>query len=474
MSRPKNRASRAPALAQPVRVRDGFANFNAKLGVGSPLGQSVYLQNFITRNYLQLESMYRTNWLASLAIDAVAEDMTKQGIDIQGVDDDARTVQTYLTSRGIWNTLTDAIRWGRLYGGAIAYIEIDGQDPSAELRPETISRDKFIGLRSFDRWQLDPSLSNIVSGGPYDGLPEYYDVLADPSLGIQAMRIHHTRAVRFVGNKLPWRQALIENLWGASVIERLLDRLNDFNMTSASTAQLVTRAQLRTMKIQKLREVFAQGGKAEENMLKMFSHMSAMQSSMGISLIDADDEFEATPYTFTGLDEVLLSQAQQLSGALQIPLVRLFGQSPAGLNATGDSDWQNYASGILARQEADLRQGLHSILECAYRSATGKAIPEEFNFSFMPLLAVSASEKATIATQITDVIVKAHGEGLIPTQSAMTELRNSAEVTGIFSTITDEAIADAEELPEPPQPEMIPNGNEEDPTDQAEVPNEAE
>jgi hypothetical protein len=35
---------------------------------------------------------------------------------------------------------------------------------------------------------------------------------------------------------------------------------------------------------------------------------------------------------------VLLQFAQQLSGALNIPLTRLFGQSPAGMNSTGEGD----------------------------------------------------------------------------------------------------------------------------------------
>ncbi|MDR0067321.1 DUF1073 domain-containing protein, partial [Acinetobacter sp. 11520] len=82
------------------------------------------------------------------------------------------------------------------------------------------------------------------------------------------------------------------------------------------------------------------------------------QSNEGLTLMDADDTYEAHQYNFSGLDNILLQFGQQISGATGIPLVRLFGQSPAGLNATGESDLANYYDNINQQQEGRLRTPL--------------------------------------------------------------------------------------------------------------------
>ena len=64
---------------------------------------------------------------------------------------------------------------------------------------------------------------------------------------------------------------------------------------------------------------------------------------------------------------------------------------------------------------------------------------------------MSATDKATIAKTNTDTIVEAHQEGLVSTQTAMKELKQSSGNSGIFTHISDEDIEDAEN-DEPPLP----------------------
>ena len=136
-----------------------------------------------------------------------------------------------------------------------------------------------------------------------------------------------------------------------------------------------------------------------------------MQNNEGMTVLDGDDEFEVSQYSFSGLDSVLLQFAQQLSGALQIPLVRLFGQSPAGLNSTGESDIRNYYDGIQAQQEAKLRRPFTSLLQILCRSVLGKALPEGSSFEFTSLWQLSDAEKATISKTVTDAVCRGGGGG---------------------------------------------------------------
>jgi hypothetical protein len=132
-------------------------------------------------------------------------------------------------------------------------------------------------------------------------------------------------------------------------------------------------------------------------------------------------------------------------------MVRLFGQSPAGLNATGDADIRNYYDFINSSQENRLRQPVQLLLDLSYRSLFGAPLPQGFNFAFSPLWQLSDTEKATVAGNVTTAVVNAQQAGIVSNPAALKELRQSSKVTGIWSNITDEEIDDAEMAPPTPQ-----------------------
>ena len=456
MSRRQRRQVQQQATDAATSTRDGFANLAARMGLGAQnvFSEGTYIFDLLTRNRIKLEAMYRGSWIVGAAVDSIAEDMTRAGISIKGEIEPEKIEQMHaqMTRLGVWNSLLESIKWGRLYGGAVAMIVIDGQDPSTPLNVSTVGRGQFKGLRVLDRWQLQPSLQNIVIDGMDFGLPMFYDVISDVTTGqVSNVRIHHTRVVRQIGVQLPAYQAITEQMWGESVIERMYDRLMAFDTATSGAANLIQKAHLRTVQIDKLREVLAAGGKAEENLLQMFHHMRMLQTNEGLTLLDKEDQFQAHSYTFSGLSDMILQFGQQISGATGIPLVRLFGQSPAGLNSTGESDLRMYYDNIAAQQESRLREGLMKVLRVLHKSVFGVAAPEGFDFDFVPLWQTSTKEKADIATAITTTVSTAFEKGIIDQATAMQELKQSSDVTGVFSNITDEQIEEAKMAP-PPMP----------------------
>lgn len=436
---------------------DSFQNFAARvgLGAGSQNDQSSYGFNFTSRNRLKLEAMYRSSWVVGQVVDVVAEDMTREGITLQGFDDPkhGEVINDALDVLQIWDKLSDTIKWGRLYGGALAVMLIDGQNVSTPLNVKTIGKDQFKGLMVLDRWMVQPTLEDLVTEyGPDYGKPKYYDVFQDAA-GLCGQRIHYSRVIRIDGVNLPYWQAMTENLWGQSVIERLEDRLTVFDSATMGAGQLVYKAHLRTYKVKSLRDIIATGGRAFEGLVKQINHIREWQSNEGLTLMDAEDQFETHSYTFSGLDTLLLQFGQQISGATQIPLVRLFGQSPAGLNSTGESDLSNYYDNINQQQERRLRTPLHKLLEIMSLSVLGKPLPDSFKFDFTSLWQMDEEQKSNVAEKTTNAILKAEEQGVISRHMALKELRQASSSTGIFSTITDEDIEDADNDPPPPDSE---------------------
>lgn len=396
---------------------DSFQNFAARvgLGAGSQHDQSGYGFNYLSRNRVKLEAMYRSSWVVGQAVDVVADDMTREGINMRGLakPEDAEAINQELDRLQAWDKLNETIKWSRLYGGAIAVMMIDGQNVSTPLNTKTIGKGQFKGLLVLDRWMVVPTLEDLVTEfGPDYGMPKFYDVITD-SVGLSNQRVHYSRVIRMDGVKLPYWQALAENLWGQSVIERLEDRLTIFDSATLGAGQLVYKAHLRTYKVEKLRDIITAGGKAFDALVKQINQIRLWQSNEGLTMMDSRDAFETHQYSFTGLDNILMQFGQQISGALGIPLVRLFGQSPAGFSATGESDLSNYYDNINQQQEGRMRTPLQILLEVVSMSTLGKPLPDSFKFDFASLWQISDETKANVANTVVDAVTKAEEASLI-------------------------------------------------------------
>lgn len=445
----KNRSG----ATSPQATADSFDNFMARVGMQQPNqhAASTYRPNFTSRNRLQIEWAYRSSAIIGSAVDAISDDMTRKGIRITSEIDpkDRGVIESKFDELELWDKLNDTIKWSRLYGGAVGFIMIEGQAPMTPLRLETIGKGRFKGVLPLDRWMINPVLTRrIKEMGPNLGKPEFFDVVTTAT-GIPAWRIHHSRLIRFDGVTLPYQQAITENEWGMSVVERIWDRLTAFDSATMGAAQLVYKAHLRTMKIKKLRELIALGGPAYEALLKNMDLVRMYQSNEGLTLLDGDDEFETHQYTFSGLDDVIGQFAEQISGAVGIPLVRLFGQSPKGF-ATGDADLANYYDNIGTQQERRLRQPLRRLMDIIHRSELSKPLPDDFTFEFNPLWQMSDVDRSTVAVNTANAISTALNDGLLTQKAAMTDLRETSDVTGIGASITDEDIENAADEPPPP------------------------
>lgn len=435
-----------------MKTDDGFLNLVTRVGqgAGNALSNADYVKNDLTRNRERLDAIYRTSWVAGAIVDCIAEDMTRAGVDFIG-DLQATTesyFQKYLTRKSVWLSLKNAIKWARLYGGAVAVIDVDGQDLSTPLNLDSVAAGQFNGLRIFDRWEIEPDSQRFVG---LDGEPEFYTI-TNGARGF-GLRIHYSRVLRFLGNDLPSHERRAENCWGASVLERLFDRLVYFDNVTAGAAQLVEKAHLRVVRINNFKTAL-RSDNAVGSLVKYFDVMRYLQCNEGLTLLDKEDEYQAHSYGFGGLDAMVLQFGQQLSGACGIPLVRLFGQSPAGLNATGESDLRLYYDNILSLQESRLRENLTRLFSVCFRACFGEREPAGFDFNFQPLWQVSALDKAAMAASVSQSVLNAYSSGLLDSATALQELKRASVENGVFSAITDELIA-AARLDDAPTPEVL-------------------
>ncbi|WP_143141866.1 anti-CBASS protein Acb1 family protein, partial [Xylella fastidiosa] len=132
-----------------------------------------------------------------------------------------------------------------------------------------------------------------------------------------------------------------------------------------------------------------------EEVHKRFQLAAMMKSFNRMLLLDAKDEYTQKTNHFAGVKDVIEQFMMDISGAADIPATRLFGQSPQGMNATGDSDIRNYYDRIKAQQEDELRPVLRLLYEVLFRASVGEC-PHDLEIQFNSLWQMSQTEQASI------------------------------------------------------------------------------
>ncbi len=444
------------------KARDAFSNPLARLGAGTPnlLDGTVYSVQRLTRDFMTLNALYRESWIVRRIVDTIPADMLKNWITYtSGIEpEQIKKLDRVLRRTQLIEKLKRGLMWGRLYGGALGVMLIRHQGDNLEepLNIDAIMPDDFKGLLIFDRWNgVNPS-SELVDeiGDDEYGLPKYYTV-SDPDSGA-AVRVHYSRCIRFIGNLLPYWEELAEMQWGASVIEAVFDELKKRDNVSWNIAQLTFMANIRVLKMHDLGQLLSTSD--EQSRRELYSTLQAQNwllSNMGAQILDAEDGMESHQYTFGGLAECYQQFIMDIAGAAEIPVTKLFGRSPSGMNATGESDLQNYYDMVGEKQESILRPILNKLLPIVCVSVFG-AVPEDFDFEFEPVAEPSDEERTELAKSGTDNVVAAFNAGLISQRTALMEMKQQSNRTGIWTNITDEDIekADAEVQQEGDMPGM--------------------
>ncbi|MBD5153774.1 MAG: DUF1073 domain-containing protein [Oscillibacter sp.] len=443
----KRRKKAVPAPApETVRTTDAFSNPLFRLGFGSqsPLESTDYPMTRMTDNYALLNSLYRSSWLAQNVIGIIPDDMTKKWFTLGGVGPDhLRRLEQAQRRTLLRDRINTGLKWGRLYGGAAGILLIRGQEGMLDqpLDLETVLPGTFAGMYIVDRWcGITPDVELVADmADPDFGLPAYYQVNS-PEGGIVA-RVHHSRVIRFTGRELPYLEKLAEMYWGESEVEALYQDVVKHDNVSANMAALTFRANIDTMEVESLDQLFSVGsGAMQRRFWNAMQAQSVMRSNFGMQLVNKGDQIKNTQYTFTGLQEVYDSMCHDLSGASRIPVTKLFGRSPGGLNATGESDLRNYYDYISTLRESVLRPILERVLPVLCMSAWGM-VPDDLDIIFPSLWEPSAKEMAEIVEKKAVAIRDTFQAGLLAADTAQKELKKLSDETGIFSTITDEEIA---------------------------------
>lgn len=366
----------------------------------------------------ELEDLYNGDDLAARIVDAVVEDATRQGYSVEidvdaATDDDAAEakrvsieVEQDLEDRlGALSKVGDAWAWGRLYGGAAVLVITDEGFDAAQETPLDLDRLRRVeSLVVVDRRDLIVWRAYSDPTNPKFGQPELYQLLPRSSYGISTevatsyALVHETRLVVFEGVRTTSRERQANQGWSFSVLQRVYDVLRQFNVTFQAVANLTQDSSQGVFSMDGLIDMIASGGK--DDVATRMALVDLQRSVARSLVIDAEKEkFERTVAPMTGYPEVLQAFMLRLAAAARMPITVLMGQSPAGMNATGESDRLLWAQEVEAQRRRHLRPALTRLVELTFRSSEGPTSgdePERWLVEFRPLVHMTEAEETQI------------------------------------------------------------------------------
>lgn len=379
--------------------RDGWQNVLTGLGTARDKTQYGAFVRTAHVPDTTLTSLYHQSDIAKRIVAFKPKEMLRQGytLSIEDNPDAATDTLKRLREMRANQKLRDGMIWGRLYGGAGVIMGIDdGQDMAEPLDEERIQ--KFHYLHVVDRQYLIPETWDNDPFSEHFGEPETFRVTPHGHIGATAFNavVHRSRILIFRGSHTSDDERMRKDGWDMSVLDPVDVVLRMFDTSWQAAEHLMTDASQGVFKIQGLMSMIAGG---QKNDLATRMELVDMSRSVARSLlIDADggEEFTRQSSSFTDAHSMLDKFMLRLAAAAEMPVTILMGQSPAGMNATGESDFRWFYDTVRTDQENELRPELERLIDLLFKAKDGPTngiVPEQWDLEFNPLWQPTPIEK---------------------------------------------------------------------------------
>lgn len=399
--------SPAPALRKKPLNADGWINIATGLGV---LGRDktvggVFISDRLS--YEECEELWRGNDIAARMVEVPGSEMLRQGFSIKLGDDDEKTkdieneLQSQCDDLEIVEKFETALNYNNAYGGAAIFL--GAADGATDLRMpfniNTVSRLRFLSV--FEPRELYPSKWYNNGLTKKFGEPELYRLTPYTMTGRESMGalsnkdVHESRFITFPGIRVSKRQRREMMGWGDSIFVRAIRALEMFDQTWAGAGVLLADFAQAVFKMKGLAEFIAAND--DTAIISRARAMATARSVANMMIMDSEETFERIATPINGLPETLDKFSLRLAAAADMPVSLLLGQSPAGLNATGDSDIRFFYDRIQAKREKLLRRRIERIVKILMLSRTSptKGIePASWKVKFPSLWQETEGQKA--------------------------------------------------------------------------------
>lgn len=396
---------------------------------GAIFTKNPYYNNDYYRRWQDLVRWYYTDWAAKKIVDIPVQDAFRVEPEIKGLsEEDKEQLIKYQEAMGGRDKLYKAAIQSRLLGGSIVMLGIKDEEDNPEKPIDFDKLDKgdlaFMNVVSVEKisqvqYETDPF-------SPMYDTPRYYM--------INGQKVDVSRLLVFDGRPLfnSASMNILQNFrfnpagFGESVLIPVYDALVRFAGTQEGAYHLVNMASVLLVKCDKLMDL--QASNMGERGMRMLEKMTEQISIYRAGILSGKD-VDVTQHsaTFGSVPELLQTFAQVLAAGSDIPATRFLGQAPGGLNATGESDLENYYNNVASWQNTVLKANeikMYNILGVScFGREKWQSIKPEFDIEYKPLWNLSETEQATVDNTRAQTISLLEQSGYLSREAALEELK---------------------------------------------------
>ena len=346
---------------------------------------------------------------------------------------------------GVENALSKAMKAADQYGTGVVIMMSNEAMMDEPLDLNRVREGDVTALQYFDRYDISVTTRNYDIYSPFFGQPEWYHV--HPNHASSPFTVHRSRVLRFDGIPPTTKSGftIYDQDFGVSILVPIIISILEDQTLASAIAHMSQEASIPVMNIAGLRETIAGGGDPDEaTPEEIGAEINRMKSIYRLLMLDEPgrETFSRVQVAFGGLSDLLDKMPARVSAALDIPFTRFMGNPPKGMNATGESDQDNYILMMEANREAKLRDVLGMQLDpILARHAGLKEAPE---YEWRSLLELSDRDVAEAAK------MKAEALQIAVTGYWMDEDEAREAING--DPIFGELPGPAPEAPEEPDP----------------------
>ena len=328
---------------------DGWRNVVTGLGLlRRDKTTGLEVNDAILYTYRDLAEIYNAGGLGATIVDVVADDANNAEITFIG-DDAQQSLWKTCESLNAWRTITEAHRWLRCFGGS-AILALYENDRAPLEKPPSASA-KPVGFRVYPASAFAIGTSKLFN----DKARLDYGRAETLKLREEDIEIHHTRLYEMRGSAMAVSGGKVNphnrdlRYWGIGALQKTMNELAIFGSFAQGIGHLGQEMVIGKYRIANLEKLLMTND--VEKIRARRAIIDESKSILKAVLLGKEEEYSRDALSFVGISDVYDRLAMLVSGASKIPITRLLGRAPAGLNATGESDSQNYDRLLISDQK---------------------------------------------------------------------------------------------------------------------------
>ncbi|KAF0675083.1 DUF1073 domain-containing protein [Profundibacterium mesophilum] len=410
-----------------MRLMDGLVNLVSGMGTGRDKATGA---SYTHRGLSPAEIMtaYKGSALVRRVVDLPAEDAVREWREWQAEADQISRLEAEEDRLGLKGKVLEARKLARLMGGAAIMIGDGATDPAKPLQPARSANGGLRYLTVLEQDEIAPGPLGMDVMRPDFRLPLYWTVNGT------AQRIHPTRLAMFWG--MPrlgtMHDASTMAGRGGSVLNGMLETVRNVDEVAANVLSLVYEAKVDVFGVPNLMEnLRSRGDRYAEEVLSRTRLAATAKGINGMLIRDAEETYEQKSASFGALPDVMDRFMQLASAASGVPMTLLFGISPGGMNATGESDVRAYYDRVRVQQSLYTGPAMAALDEALIYSALGER-PRSLHYTWRPLWQPTAAERANVGKTVAETMQIAAQIGDLSPEVISAALVNGLTETGAF------------------------------------------